>query len=151
MLRTRFFILMNVLVPLFALVPLSAVSRSASDGVYTKAQAARGLVVYREECTKCHGENLAGGDGSPELTGPEFLQRWNGKTVGDLVELMRLSMPTDDPGHLSMRQYSDLAAYLLKANDFPEGAGELDRDAAVQREIRIDVKAGKQGTHEKTP
>jgi mono/diheme cytochrome c family protein len=125
---------------LSAIIPVIAFSRSAAEGVYTKEQAARGQVVYGEECAKCHAENLAGGDGSPELTGPDFLRRWNGKTVGALFEFMRKTMPTDDPGHLSMRQYSDLAAYILKANDFPAGSKELDRDLAALNEIRIEAK-----------
>src|SRR5450432_1976055 len=100
---------------LSVLVPLLASSRTAKEGVYTKEQAGRGQAVYREECAKCHAENLTGGDGSPELTGPDFLKRWDGKTVGDLFEFVRKTMPTDDPGHLSMRQYSDLAAFLLSA------------------------------------
>jgi mono/diheme cytochrome c family protein len=129
-----------VAVLLFVLVPLLALSRTAKDGVYTKEQAARGQAVYREECAKCHAENLTGGDGSPELTGPDFLKRWNGRTVGDLFEFMRKTMPTDDPGHLSMRQYSDLAAFLLSANEFPAGAKELDRDAATMSDIRIEAK-----------
>jgi mono/diheme cytochrome c family protein len=129
------FILSAILV-----IPLLAAAHSARDGVYTKQQAARGQAIYAEECAKCHAENLAGGDGSPELAGAEFLSRWNGKSVGDLFEFMRKTMPTDDPGHLSTRQYSDLAAYILSANDFPAGATELDHDAAVLGEIRIDNK-----------
>jgi mono/diheme cytochrome c family protein len=130
----------RVAVFLAVLVPLLALSRTAKDGVYTKEQAARGQAVYREECAKCHAENLTGGDGSPELTGPDFLKRWNGKTVGDLFEFMRKTMPTDDPGHLSIRQYSDLAAFLLSANEFPAGAKELDRDLAAMKEILIEAK-----------
>ena len=80
-----------------------------------------------------------GGDGSPELTGPEFLSRWNGKTVGALFEFMRKTMPTDDPGHLSMRQYSDLAAFILKSNDFPAGDKELDREPAAMSDIKIEA------------
>src|SRR4051812_49412436 len=95
---------------LSAAFPVLAGARSAQEGVYTKDQASRGQAVYREECAKCHAENLTGADGSPELTGPGFMSRWNGKTVGTLFEFMRKTMPTDDPGHLSMRQYSDLAA-----------------------------------------
>jgi cytochrome c len=130
----------RVAIFLSAIIPVLAAARSAQDGVYTKDQAIRGQTVYREECAKCHAENLTGGDGSPELTGPEFLSRWNGKTVGALFEFMRKTMPTDDPGHLSMRQYSDLAAFILKANDFPAGEKELDRELAAMNEIRIEAK-----------
>ncbi len=115
----------------------SAASRSAQDGVYSAEQAKRGQSVYREECAKCHAENLTGGDGSPELAGPEFRARWTGKTVGQLFELLRKTMPTDDPGHLAIRQYVDLTAYLLQANEFPAGQKDLDRDIAAMNEIQI--------------
>jgi len=119
---------------------LSAASRSVWDGVYTKAQAARGQSLYSEECAKCHGQNLAGGDGSPELVGPDFVGRWSGKSVGDLYQIIRKTMPTDDPGHLSTRQYAALAAYLLNMNDFPAGEKDLDPDPAALNDIRIEKK-----------
>jgi len=118
----------------------AAGTRSVWDGVYTKEQARRGQAVYRQECAKCHGENLAGGEASPPLVGAEFLRTWNGKTAGALFELTRKTMPSDDPGNLSTRQYADLVAYVFGANDFPAGDAELDRDAAALNEIRIETK-----------
>lgn len=118
----------------------AAGSRSVWDGVYTKAQAARGRTVYAEECMKCHGETLDGGEAGPGLAGTIFVERWNGKTVGKLFAVIRKSMPSDDPGNLSMRQYSDLVAYILSMNEFPTGAKELERDTAALEEIRIEAK-----------
>ena len=119
---------------------LAAASRSVWDGVYTKAQAARGQAVYAEECMKCHGENLGGGEGGPPLAGKEFLEKWNGKTAGNLFGLVRKTMPSDDPGNLSTRQYSDLVAYMLSVNGFPPGQKELDREMASLDDIRIEMK-----------
>jgi len=119
---------------------LSAFSRSVWDGVYTKDQAQRGQTAYRENCAKCHGENLAGGEAGPTLTGEEFLRSWNGKTAGDLLGLIRKTMPSEDPGSLSTREYSDIVAFLFSANDFPAGARELDRDISALNEIRIEAK-----------
>jgi len=110
------------------------------DGVYTKQQAGRGQGTYGEVCLKCHGETLGGGEGGPALAGEEFRQKWNGKTAGDLFGLIRKSMPSDDPGSLSSREYSDLVAYILSMNEFPAGPKELDRDVAALNEIRIEVK-----------
>jgi quinoprotein glucose dehydrogenase len=118
----------------------AAFTRSVWDGVYTKEQAHRGQTVYAQECAKCHGENLAGGEAAPTLVGAEFLSHWNGKTAGALYDTLRKTMPTDDPGNLSTREYADLAAYLLSANDFPAGEKELDRDVAALNEIRIEPK-----------
>jgi S-disulfanyl-L-cysteine oxidoreductase SoxD len=117
-----------------------AAGRSAWDGVYTKEQANRGRTAYNAECLKCHAENLAGGEAAPALVGEEFLQKWNGKTAGALFELMRKTMPSDDPGGLSSRQYSDMLAYILSANKFPAGEKELDRELASLNEIRIETK-----------
>jgi quinoprotein glucose dehydrogenase len=119
---------------------LSAFSRSVWDGVYTKDQAQRGQTTYRENCAKCHGENLGGGEAGPALTGEEFLRSWRGKTAGDLFAVIRKTMPSEDPGSLSMREYSDIVAFIFSANDFPAGAKELDRDLSSLNEIRIEVK-----------
>jgi S-disulfanyl-L-cysteine oxidoreductase SoxD len=118
----------------------AAASRSVWDGVYTKEQASRGRTVYGEECMKCHGENLMGAEAGPALAGDEFLPKWNGKTVGDLFQNIRKTMPSDDPGHLSTRQYSDVVAYILSANGFPIGQKDLDREMIPLNEIRIETK-----------
>src|SRR5471032_644799 len=79
---------------------LAAVSRSVWDGVYTKQQVGRGQSSYREECLRCHAENLMGGEAAPAFAGDEFLHKWNGKTAGDLFEWIRNTMPSEDPGNL---------------------------------------------------
>jgi mono/diheme cytochrome c family protein len=118
----------------------AAVARSVWDGVYTKSQASRGETTYQEVCSKCHGQNLSGGEGGPSLAGDEFRQKWNGKTAGDLFGLIRKTMPSDDPASLSSREYSDVVAYILSVNEFPAGQRELDRDVAALNEIRIEIK-----------
>jgi mono/diheme cytochrome c family protein len=118
----------------------AAVARSVWDGVYTRQQANRGQATYREVCLKCHGENLGGGEAGPPLAGEEFLRKWNGKTVGDLSGVIIKTMPADDPGNLSSREYSDMVAYILSVNEFPAGQKELDRDVAALNEIRIEMK-----------
>jgi mono/diheme cytochrome c family protein len=117
----------------------AAVARSVWDGVYTKAQATRGQTTYQEECLKCHGENLSGGE-AVALAGEDFRKEWYGKTAGDLFGLVRKSMPSDNPGNLSSREYADLVAYILSGNEFPAGQKELDRDVAALNEIRIEIK-----------
>ena len=119
---------------------IAATSRSVWDGVYTKAQAGRGQVRYREECAKCHAENLMGGEDAPAWVGDEFLQKWRGQTAGDLFELMSKTMPSEDPGGLSRREYTDILAYLLASNGFPAGEKELGSELAALKEIRIENK-----------
>lgn len=89
---------------------------------------------------KCHAENLTGGEAGPPLAGDDFLRKWYGKTAGDLFGLIRKTMPSDDPGNLSSRQYSDLVAYILSVNEFPAGQKELDREIGPLSEIRIETK-----------
>src|SRR5436305_1636116 len=62
-----------VLIPFLLL----AQSRSMWEGVSTKAQIAKGQKVYREECQRCHGENMLGGEDTPELVGAAFLEKWD--------------------------------------------------------------------------
>ena len=125
---------------LFAACSIAATSRSVWDGVYTKAQAGRGQARYRQECSKCHAENLMGGEEAPALVGDDFLKTWTGKTAGDLFELMRQTMPSEDPGNLSRREYADILAYLLGSNGFPAGEKELGNELAALKEIRIENK-----------
>ena len=125
--------------PLLFLSVLFAAPKSAKDGVYSKAQATRGKAVYEEECAKCHGMNLAGGDGSPDLVGTDFIDRWKTRSVGDLYTFIKKTMPTDDPGHLANRQYTDLVTYILSANEFPAGPADLDATGPAINEISLDT------------
>jgi quinoprotein glucose dehydrogenase len=118
----------------------AAATRSVWDGVYTEAQANRGKSAYGEECLKCHGESLGGGEAGPALAGDEFLRGWYGKSVGDLFGVMRKTMPSDDPGNLATREYADITAYILSVNEFPAGQKELDRDIPALSDVRIEIK-----------
>ncbi len=115
----------------------AAASRSVWDGVYSSEQSSRGQSAYNSKCARCHGEALLGGESSPALVDRDFLEKWNGKSVGALVELTRRTMPSDGPGKLSRRQCTDIIAYLLGANGFPAGKSDLVSDAAVLDEIFI--------------
>jgi mono/diheme cytochrome c family protein len=114
-------------------------SRSVWDRVFTKEQTKRDQLAYERDCDRCHGADLAGGEASPALVGP-IPEPLECKTAGGLYEYLRKSMPTDDPGSLSTREYADLVAYIFSGNDFPAGDKELDRDASVLNEIRIEPK-----------
>lgn len=116
--------------------------RSVSDGVYSQAQQKRGEEIYTRECSTCHGATLRGGEGSPGLTGADFGAAWNGKTVADLFDKIRQTMPAppDQPGKLSPQQNADVVAHILSSNGFPAGAAELPSDLAELERIRITVK-----------
>lgn len=112
-----------------------AASRSVWDGVYTLNQAKRGA-LKSGLCTSCHGDGFEGG-GAPQLVGPEFLEQWEGRTVADLFDLIRLTMPDDAPGSLAREEYADLVAYILAVNKFPTGASEIDTSIEPLKQIRI--------------
>ena len=114
-------------------------SHSVWDGVYTQDQAKRGAAAYTEQCGRCHGSDLAGGDSTPPLGGADFLSTWNTKTLGDLFDRIRSSMPADQPGTLNRQQTADIVAYLLSANKFPAGNAELPTQGEALRQIQFDA------------
>ncbi len=117
---------------------LTAAMQSVWDGVYTSEQAKRGHPIYNKYCASCHGDQLTGGEDSPPLTGGAFLANWNGLTVGDLFERIRVSMPQNRPGRLTRQQNADVLAYLLSANQFPAGESELPTETERLKQIRFE-------------
>jgi len=82
---------------------------------------------------------LDGMDMAPGLTGSGFISNWNGLTVGDLFERIRLTMPQDDPGRLSRQQDADIVAYVLNVNKYPQGKAELPLESEMLKQIRFDA------------
>ena len=114
-------------------------ARSVWDGVYTEAQAKRGEAVYRQNCASCHGVALEGIETAGPLTGGRFTSNWNGVTVGDLLERVRVSMPHDRPGTLSRQQTADVLAYVFSVNQFPAGKTELARQTEILKQIKFEA------------
>jgi quinoprotein glucose dehydrogenase len=109
--------------------------RTVWDGVYTKAQAARGEQAYATACASCHGADLAGGEMAPALTGGEFQANWSGLTLDQLFDRIRNTMPLDRPQTLDRPEVADIVAYVLAKSSFPEGAAELAPEPGGLREI----------------
>ena len=118
---------------------MAQTSRSVWDGVFTDDQAKRGEPIYAKECGSCHGTELTGGESAPPLAGDAFFSNWNGLTVGDLFERMRVSMPQNEPGSLSRQQNADILAFILKVNRFPSGKTELDRQTDILKQIKFEA------------
>ncbi|PZU09103.1 cytochrome c [Sphingomonas sp.] len=115
-----------------------AAGSAASSGVYSPAQAARGQAKYSAVCASCHGEDMAGVDVAPALTGGTFAGNWKGQTAGDLATRIRTTMPLDNPGSLGAAASADLAAFILSRNGYPAGQVELPRDATLLQQVKID-------------
>lgn len=114
----------------------SAPGRSIWDGVFSEAQAARGKQEYLPACGQCHSEDLLGAVG-PALTGPAFMDRWNGSTVNDLVQMVRRTMPQEAPDSLELGVYLDIAAYMLTSAGVPAGAVDLPAEAEAMKQVTI--------------
>ena len=106
------------------------------DGVFTGPQASRGERVYRRTCESCHAPNLEGSEEGPTLIGEEFLGGWDGEILAELMILTLDTMPEEDPGGLSEEEYTDVMAFILKENGYPEG-DELTMD--LMEEILIEL------------
>jgi cytochrome c len=114
-------------------------TRSVWAGVYTSEQAKRGEPLYAQSCGACHGGSLEGGEMAPPLTGGPFNANWNGLTMGDLFERLRISMPQNSPGSLPRQAYVDILAFMLRTGDFPEGKAELPRETELLKQITFDA------------
>ena len=110
---------------------------STADGVFSEAQAARGMPVAIAECGSCHGATLTGGDFAPGISGADFFGRWEGESLSTLVTKVTDTMPLNAPGSLSPAQYSDIVAYMLESSGYPAGGNEFDVAAAANESVTI--------------
>ena len=114
--------------------------RTAKDGVYTAAQADAGKTAYMEKCASCHGK-MAGAtpDMAPLLNDYVFQDTWKNRSIGELFERIRMTMPQSEPGSLSPERTAQIVAYILSANELPPGDRALAEDVEGLRLIRMDV------------
>ena len=112
----------------------AAAPAAGVDGgrLYADAQAKRGEAVYAENCAACHGPML-GGDIGPALAGPRFVARWKDKSVADVFDKIKTTMPASAPGSLTPEQTADVVALILSSNHYPGGATELTPAGAPQK------------------
>jgi len=106
--------------------------RTIWDGVYTEAQADRGLAAFGQSCSGCH---ALAAQGKAPLVGEPFWKSFQQKSVADLLAYVSANMPNGTPGSLNESTYRDLVALMLKSNGFPAGNTELRRDNAAGVQI----------------
>ena len=139
-------IAVTVLIPFATILVLHSTvhaqppTKSIWDGIYTEEQSTRGKALYASECSSCHGAELTGGEMAPGLAGGEFISGWDGLTVGDLFERIRISMPQNAPGSLSGQQNADILAFIFNSNKFPAGTTEMPKEAGILKQIKFEVK-----------
>lgn len=93
--------------------------RTVWDGVFNVEQAERGRLEFELYCTDCHQDLTNASDNT------EFLRNWGEDNLVSLFDVVRESMPDNDPGSLTDAAYVDILAYLLDGNGFPAGDDEL--------------------------
>ena len=97
----------------------------AQDGPeYAPEQAEAGRGAYETACASCHTSTLQGSFEAPELAGPNFLNRWGGRPVSELLDYVRATMPPAGtrPG---AEAYVDIIAYILQRNGVAAGERTL--------------------------
>lgn len=88
-------------------------------------QAQRGERLYQTQCAACHRDDLTGLEPAPPLAGRQFLSKWTGRTVAELAELVRSSMPPGRPDSLGAQGTLDVVEFLLDTNEVDAGGAEL--------------------------
>ena len=112
--------------------PANTGRRTVWDGVYTEAQATRGVTAFSQSCGGCHSLTAVG---KAPLAGDSFWKSFAQRNVGDLLEYVSANMPNGTPGSLNESTYGDIVALMLKSNGFPAGTGELRRDTVADAQI----------------
>lgn len=99
------------------------------EGVYAKTQAQSGKTTFLTICVSCHA--------SSQFKGAGFFANWGNRTAYDLFERLRTTMPNDNPGALSRKEYAAVIAYIFDLNGFPAGKSALPADDAALKKVRI--------------
>jgi mono/diheme cytochrome c family protein len=113
-----------ILVAASASTPQAAAAESSDTLSFGKGRpvppgdVAMGQNMYDAVCWACHDRDLGGYKGPP-LTGPSFYKTWQGRKADALFDLIRNTMPKDDPG-MSDRAARDLVAYIVAYANRPE-------------------------------
>ena len=110
--------------------PASGVS--VLSGVFSDQQAQHGESVFQSNCSSCHTPT--------SQTGSQFELRWAGRSVYDYVQLIRTTMPHEEPGRLSRPDYVAIVAFLFKSHGYPAAVDPLPDDDERLKLIRIDAK-----------
>jgi hypothetical protein len=143
MLKAALLILSTLSPPAF-----SDTTDSSRAAVYTAAQAARGKVAVESSCAICHLQSLRGRVGEddempamnalprkfqdfiktgyvPPLVGEEFLAKWSGKSVVELVKYVAGASGSFPTAGMDDQTWAEIGAYVLQMNGAPAGDQEL--------------------------
>jgi hypothetical protein len=89
-----------------------------------------GPVVYKEECARCHGKT---GEGTKKTTRPLAGE----KSPFQLFELIKRTMPDDDPGSCTDDEYRQAASYIYGAFYSPDAQARLHPPRVVLSHLTV--------------
>lgn len=95
------------------------------QATYSESQAASGQSLYTQSCSVCHLTDLTGSFEAPALNDANFRNKWSNRSVSELVDLLKRTMPPQAPASLTEQQHVDLIAYLLGENGIGSSSTEL--------------------------
>ena len=123
-------------VVLAASVVIAANGQAPAGALYTSVQADAGEGLYDDQCVSCHGPLSAFVPEMAALLGDHtFRNRWEGRSIGELFQLIQEEMPQDAPGSLSNDETASLVAFILAGNRFPAGNTALSNDLEALNDI----------------
>ncbi len=103
---------------------------TVQDSIFTDAQVQRGIKVYESLCAECH---------MPEqFTMDVFINTWNGRYLFEIYELIRTTMPYENPGRLSKKEVADVLSYILSLSNLQAGESDLPTASSKLNQIRIE-------------
>ncbi|MEP6763421.1 MAG: c-type cytochrome [Gemmatimonadaceae bacterium] len=95
-------------------------------------QMKRGFTVFNKVCLECHTKS--------DITGADFKIKWTTRPVFDLFNVIHTTMPDNAPGTLSIDQYLDVVAYLLRVNGAPGGGAAIAAgDTLNLKKLKIEI------------
>ena len=113
-------------------------TKSTATGVFTEEQAKKGEAAYQRVCASCHGTDLHSTEAeAPDLTEGSFKFGWQGKTIAERFEIIRMTMPPQKGGSFDDQTYLDIVTYILRFNNVPSGNQALQPDINVLKQIVI--------------
>jgi len=116
-------------------VVIAANGQAPAGALYTLAQADAGEVLYDEQCVSCHGTLSAFFPEMAALLGDHTFRQREGRSIGELFQLIQEEMPQDAPGSLSNDETATLVAFILAGNRFPAGDTALSNDLEALNDI----------------
>jgi PQQ-dependent dehydrogenase (methanol/ethanol family) len=104
--------------------PIQRQVSHSPDRRFTAQQAAAGRALFTaQQCAVCHGEKMQGTPGAPALSGIEFQRAWGGRSVRELLDCTRRTMPPGRTGTLTDAEHLAVIAAILEVNALRPSSG----------------------------